>query len=157
LFIWTIITIVSDVLSLVTRNSPTVCTLVIDHKSCNMLSVLNKLTLQGNCIILWRIMCFRQKSKTTTRKQRITKHNDCWTPEGANSSFGRKWLFVIFGTVFTYIFYKKIVSLKTQLKMVKLRYHIWGLSAKAILLACQKGLRAQHGLPKGAISRMLCW
>jgi len=47
-------------------------TLIIGHKSCNML---NKLTLQRDCKFPWQIICFWTKSKnaTTKRKNRTQK------------------------------------------------------------------------------------
>jgi len=46
-------------------------TLIIGQKSCNMLSILNKLLLQKELQILWQIMCFWTKSKnTSTTKQK---------------------------------------------------------------------------------------
>jgi len=43
-------------------------TLMISHKSCKMLSILNKLTLQKDFQILWQIMCLRTKSKQNNNK-----------------------------------------------------------------------------------------
>ena len=58
-FIWTIITTVTEFLSLVTQNSPTVC-------------ILNKLTLQKELQNVVQLMCFGQKGKnSTTTKQKI--------------------------------------------------------------------------------------
>ena len=46
-------------------------TLKIGQKSCNMLSLLNKLLLQKELQTLWQIMCFWTKSKnTSTTKQK---------------------------------------------------------------------------------------
>jgi len=42
-------------------------TLLIGRKSCNMLSILNKLILQKKLQKLGKIMCFGQKSKNTTK------------------------------------------------------------------------------------------
>ena len=36
-------------------------TLIIGHKSCNMLRILNKYHCKRNCKLLWQIMCFWQK------------------------------------------------------------------------------------------------
>ena len=51
-------------------------TLIIGHKSCNMLSILNKLPLQKELQILWQITCFfGQNVKTLHQKK--THKNPC--------------------------------------------------------------------------------
>jgi len=60
-------------------------TLIICHKSCNMLSILNKLTLQKEvqlCKILWQTICFWQKVKTTTttKQKKSNRKNSLLVP-----------------------------------------------------------------------------
>jgi len=56
-------------------------TLVIGHKSCNRLSILNKLTLQKELQNVWQIMCFGAKSKNSTTIQKIKPNIPCRSRE----------------------------------------------------------------------------
>ena len=72
---------IERILPILLRNLKVLClylnTLIIGHKLCNLLGILNKLTLQ---------ICFGQKSKTTTTTKHNIKHNNPrqsleWNPE----------------------------------------------------------------------------
>ena len=57
-------------------------TLIIGHKSCKMLSVINKLTLQNELQNFVIINVFMDKSKTTTKtKQKIKLKSPCLSRE----------------------------------------------------------------------------
>jgi len=58
-------------------------TLIISHKSCNLLSILNKLTVQKKCKSLWHIMCFRTKNKQKHNNK--TKKSNIKTLAGAGN------------------------------------------------------------------------
>jgi len=57
-------------------------TIIIGHKSCNMLSILNKLTLQKKLEnFVTNNVFFDKKVKTTTTKQKIKHKNPCRSQE----------------------------------------------------------------------------